>query len=265
MVNVQFADAGETAARVSNAAGSATSVPAILTVLSAVDSAVEISRPNAAPGDSVAVPIRLLAQGNENAARFSITFDASVLTYSNATLGSGATAAQLNLNTNEVGSGKIGFNLALSAGNNFAAGTQELVVVTFEVTAGIANTTATISFSDQPLAREVSDAQANALTATYVDGSVTIGGGGFEADVSPAPDGNGAVTITDWVKVGRYSAGLDAAPDANTYQRADCACRDSYSVASHLRTRPRPVTRRRGDPFMVAPRAGHVKRTVVVF
>jgi hypothetical protein len=56
---------------------------------------------------------------------------------------------------------------------------------------------------------------------------VTISGGGYEADVSPAPDGNGAITVTDWVKVGRYAAGLDSVSSASQFQRADCAPRST--------------------------------------
>lgn len=46
----------------------------------------------------------------------------------------------------------------------------------------------------------------------------------YEADVAPRPSGNnGAVTITDWVQVGRFAAGLDTAATGSEFQRADCA------------------------------------------
>lgn len=50
---------------------------------------------------------------------------------------------------------------------------------------------------------------------------------GFEADVSPRPNGNanGQVTTTDWVQVGRFIAGLDSATAGSEFQRADCAPR----------------------------------------
>lgn len=55
---------------------------------------------------------------------------------------------------------------------------------------------------------------------------------GYEADVLPRPSGNnnGSVTITDWVQIGRFVAGLDTVnPVANSgeFQRADCAPRDT--------------------------------------
>ena len=50
---------------------------------------------------------------------------------------------------------------------------------------------------------------------------------GFEADVSPRPNGNanGQVTVTDWTQVGRFIAGLDTAAPGSEFQRADCAPR----------------------------------------
>jgi hypothetical protein len=55
-----------------------------------------------------------------------------------------------------------------------------------------------------------------------VDG---IGMGGFEADLSPAPLGNNAVTVSDWVKVGRLVAGLDVPLNSSEFARSDCAPR----------------------------------------
>ena len=85
---------------------------------------------------------------------------------------------------------------------------------------------AALNFGNQPVAKELSDIQAELLAVTFVDGNISIGGG-YEADVTPLPSGNGAVTITDWVKVGRYSAGLDTIPSASQFQKADCAPRSS--------------------------------------
>ena len=61
------------------------------------------------------------------------------------------------------------------------------------------------------------------LVATLVvDG---VGTGGFEADVMPEPNGDNAATISDWVKVGRLVAGLDAVLNSSEFQRVDCAPR----------------------------------------
>jgi uncharacterized protein (TIGR03437 family) len=46
---------------------------------------------------------------------------------------------------------------------------------------------------------------------------------GFEADLAPRPQGDGKVSIADWVLVGRMASGLDAPQDSSEFQRADCA------------------------------------------
>jgi hypothetical protein len=48
---------------------------------------------------------------------------------------------------------------------------------------------------------------------------------GIEGDVSPRAQANGVVSVTDWVQVGRFVAGLDAASVGAEFQRADCAPR----------------------------------------
>ena len=40
-------------------------------------------------------------------------------------------------------------------------------------------------------------------------------------------NGNGTVSITDWVKVGRIVAGLDPAPTGVDFLKADCAPKSS--------------------------------------
>lgn len=53
--------------------------------------------------------------------------------------------------------------------------------------------------------------------------TITAQGQGLEADVAPRPNGNGAVTLADWVQVGRFAAGLDVATVGAEFQKADCA------------------------------------------
>jgi uncharacterized delta-60 repeat protein len=48
---------------------------------------------------------------------------------------------------------------------------------------------------------------------------------GFEADVAPRGNVNGLITVSDWVQVGRFAAGLDEITDPCEFQRADCAPR----------------------------------------
>lgn len=46
---------------------------------------------------------------------------------------------------------------------------------------------------------------------------------GFEADVTPRPNGDNKVSIADWVLVGRFATGLDTPNNSSEFQRADCA------------------------------------------
>ncbi|MGH9766924.1 MAG: choice-of-anchor V domain-containing protein, partial [Blastocatellia bacterium] len=51
----------------------------------------------------------------------------------------------------------------------------------------------------------------------------TIAASGLEADVAPRGNVNGVVSISDWVQVGRFAAGLDVVNQGSEFQRADCA------------------------------------------
>jgi hypothetical protein len=66
-----------------------------------------------------------------------------------------------------------------------------------------------------------------------MDGQVTFAQG-YEADVAPRPNGsnNGAVSIADWVQIGRFAAGLDTVSPGSEFQRADCAPRDTLGNGS---------------------------------
>lgn len=47
----------------------------------------------------------------------------------------------------------------------------------------------------------------------------------LEGDVSKRPEGDGRVTVSDWVQVGRFAAGLDTPTPGPEFQRGDCAPR----------------------------------------
>lgn len=179
-------------------------------------------------GGTVSIPIELVSLGNENAIGFSLTFNPAVLSDPQTVLGSDAAGASYNTNSAQAAQGRLGVALAFQANQTFAAGTRQVVVVTFSIAANASFGTAPIGFGDQPIFRELSDVNASSLTADFPAGAVTITKG-FEADLTPRPDGdnNGTVTITDWVQLGRFVAGLDSVEPGNEFQRADCAPRDA--------------------------------------
>ena len=226
LANVQTTQAGSYALQVTNVAGFAISSGATLTV-NFPPANLRIVNTAAIGGQVVTVPIVIAANGNENALGFSLSFATSRLTYTNVSIGTGATGAALLVNTNSAGSGALGIAIALPTGMTFSPGTQEVAEVSF-IAAGLASATSTIiSFTDMPTQRQLSDAQALPLAATYSSGTVTIPAANFEADVSPRPNGDKTVSITDWVQVGRYAARLDYPTNGSEYQRADCAPRST--------------------------------------
>src|SRR5205823_984003 len=90
-------------------------------------------------------------------------------------------------------------------------------------------TPTSIGFGDAPIIRQVSNIQAQAIPANYQACTSAAITKGYEADVTPRPNGKGdsSVAITDWVEVGRFAAGLDTAAGGSEFQRADCAPKET--------------------------------------
>ncbi len=124
-------------------------------------------------GELKTIPVRLAAQGNENASSFSLSFDPSLASFAGATLGDDATAATLYANTNLSSAGKVGFAIALPTGASLATGPRELLRVNFR-----GSTTNfgsfLISFVDTPVPSAVADATAIELPTSFVSASGTI-------------------------------------------------------------------------------------------
>jgi len=224
--NAQAADEGDYVCIVTDGnSQQATSHAALLSIAVRV---VRVAGQTVSPGSTVVVSIMLDAHGEENALGFSLSFDPTQLTYQSAVAGAQAADATLNLNSSQSSSGRLGVALAKPAGLVWGAGTQEIVRVTFVVNAALAGgVVSNLVFGDAPVAREVGNASAQALPAGYQSGAVTVLSG-YEADMN----GNGTVSITDWVKVGRIVAGLDPAPTGVDFKKADCAPRSSLGNGS---------------------------------
>jgi hypothetical protein len=63
------------------------------------------------------------------------------------------------------------------------------------------------------------------LPGVYIAGSANLAATAFEGDVSPRPSGDQRVSLSDFVQIGRFVAGLDVPADGAEFQRADCAPR----------------------------------------
>ena len=127
------------------------------------------------PGAALALPIVLSALGDEHDVRFSLTFDPAVLSAPAVAPGSAAAAATLAVDDSQASSGRIGISLALPAGQAFPEGDDELAVVTFAVAAASGGT-ATVAFSDQPVAGAISDGFGSPLTAALENATLVFPG-----------------------------------------------------------------------------------------
>jgi hypothetical protein len=123
--------------------------------------------------NSVTLSLILAAQGNENAAGFTMSFDPSAFTYRGAVAGGGLGGALLLVNSNLVASGKFAAALALTPGAVFPTGALELVKVTLGISPSALGNYS-LALSNQVVKCEVSDALANALATTFVNGAISI-------------------------------------------------------------------------------------------
>ena len=82
-------------------------------------------------GQTGAVSVELVAQGDENALGFSLGFDPAIVAYRGAGAAGAAGGATMQVNATQAASGRLGFVLALPAGRTFAAGSRQVVNVSF--------------------------------------------------------------------------------------------------------------------------------------
>lgn len=170
-------------------------------------------------GSSVNVPLSLASGGDENAMSGTVVYDQSIFRFNGAALSGGAAGGSLNLNTNSLG--RMGFTLSLPAGQQFSAGTQDIATLSFVVFGPLPNAPTSLSWADSPVAREAVSVIAASLPATYLPGSISTPVG-FEAAVT----GGDRLRLVDYVKIGRFAAGLDV-PGNGEFQMADCAPRST--------------------------------------
>jgi hypothetical protein len=124
-------------------------------------------------GQRATISVKLQALGNENALGFSLQFDPASLIYTGVSLGSAVGGALYNVNTDEIASGHLGLTLAVASGTNLPPGLDELFKVSFKGTLS-ATGNVFLTFTDDPIYREISDPAANVLTADYLGGTLTI-------------------------------------------------------------------------------------------
>ena len=185
----------------------------------------------------------MTALGNENTVGLSVVFDPAILSYQSSARGTDATA--LLRNENQAAQGRVGLAATVDQGQAFPAGNRQLATITFTVAASTNATSASLSVGDQPISRQVVAPNATSLTAgtTFNGGAVSVAAGGYEADVTPRPNGknNGTVNLQDFVQTGRFAIGLDIPAAGGEFQRADCAPKEtkgdnSVSLADYVQS-----------------------------
>jgi len=120
------------------------------------------------------VTITIASQGDENSLGFSLVFDPAQVNFVKAVSGLDAGSASVNLNLTQVGQGRVGISVALPAGQTFAGGIRSALIVTFAVLSTSNVNQTLVAFGDLPVVREVADANAAPLPATFADGTLTI-------------------------------------------------------------------------------------------
>ena len=149
-------DAGVYSAVVSNAAGSATSSSALLTVNAATDRTLAVGSPSATDNGQVVAPVTFSAVGNENAINVVIQFDTNVVTNPRVVLGTNPPPAGLTaisgggrhgaglssiydatLNVVTTNAGTVSINVRLPAGETLPAGPSQLLSVIFQPVSGV--------------------------------------------------------------------------------------------------------------------------------
>jgi hypothetical protein len=223
LANAVIANAGGYTIVASNPYGSATSSVATLSV---DESKVEVVSTSATAASTVVVSINLIALGTESGVGFTLNFDPAVLTYVDTAVGSGASGSVMQVNTNQVPSGRLGLGAAEFSGT-FPAGTNDMFDVTFRTSVVTNTTTTSLTFGNSPANEEISDPTADSLPAVYSPGVVVISSTSLEGDVSPRPNGDQVLNISDWIQEGRFVAGLDTITNAGEFERADCAPRST--------------------------------------
>jgi uncharacterized protein (TIGR03437 family) len=170
---------------------------------------------NLGSGQSRLLTLELDALGTENAVGFSLSFDPTEWRFVSAMTGSDARNAALIVNLKQVEIGRVGFALALPARQTLSAGTRQLVVARFAPRADGrgSGSSSMIGFADQPVAREVVDANAEPVPANYALSADAINA--RVASIVSAANFGGAELASESI-VAAFGAGLATATQVAT-------------------------------------------------
>ncbi len=168
-------DAGPYTVVITNLYGVAVSAPANLIVLDNLR-AIYVEDLNAAIGGTLAIPVEMLAAGDEHALNFSLLFDPAVLGNPRVTNGVDSANAVLSIDTSNVPAGSIGLSLIFPTGQAVAGGLgRELARVLFDVAPEApGGPTTFIGFGDVPFSRYIAATNGATLYPVFAAGQLTL-------------------------------------------------------------------------------------------
>jgi hypothetical protein len=121
-------------------------------------------------------------------------------------LGSGATGAVVASNVLNAASGKIGFIVGLIPPGTFAAGTQQMVTLSFASV--LYSNNVPLILCNSPVVCQLVDTNANVIPATFQNANLAVGGAAWPAlTINPA----GSNVLLSW-PASALSFGLETTP-----------------------------------------------------
>jgi len=115
----------------------------------------------------ISLIIQLDVPGDIHALGFSLNFDPNRLRFAGASSGREMSRAAFIVNTEQADNGRIGVLLTLPPGQKLSSDVRSLMAIHFSAAADGSLSDAQVSFGDDPVAREIADAEANPLPAAF--------------------------------------------------------------------------------------------------
>jgi len=227
LTSVGLGDAGNYDVVVSSPYATANSTVAVLTV---PQTGFALGSASAMSGSALTVPVLMNAVGVENTFLATVAYDPTKLVLQNVQLGQATVGAYVMEVDTMTNSGLVGFAVMLNIGSTVPAGTnKQVALLNFRALPVTSNTMVSMFFTNSPTLQQTYDNNFNLLPATYAGGVVTLLPSEYAADVYPRTNsvGDHAVTVQDWLEMGRMVAGLDTPMSHDEMLRADCAPRNA--------------------------------------
>ena len=189
--------AGSYTATVKNSAGSATSLPALVSLVSNPRT-LTLGDADAFLGDALLVPLLLASQGDEHQVTLGVSYDTTMLGSPQLLPGAGSSGASLELSSDAATPGSLNLRITLPSGGTFPSGGDKIGVLQFSVAPGIADGQSTpLRAVDATLPREVRDSTQGRLPALFAGGVARFHRKPTPPTVTAQPAGTNTVEAGD--------------------------------------------------------------------